>query len=211
MDGLLSIGAIAAAVLLGAMTPGPSTLFIARTTFRGGKAQGIAAAVAMAVGVVIFGVCALVGLYAVLETVPSLYRLLQLLGGIYLIYLSLRIWRGAPHPPSLDMSRNSSSTNVLKAFAGGLGVQLSNPKTALVHAGIYSALLPQGLPAYWWFPLLSAVFVVEAMWYVVVAQLLSSESSRALYLRHQGLIDRLSATVMGAIGAKLVLTSRPGG
>src|SRR5450755_396281 len=50
----------------------------------------------MGAGGVMFAMATLLGLQGVLLAVPSLYLALKVLGGLYLAYLGIRIWRSAP-------------------------------------------------------------------------------------------------------------------
>jgi threonine/homoserine/homoserine lactone efflux protein len=49
-----------------------------------------------------------------------------------------------------------------------------------------------------------AIFAIEAGWYSIVAVGLSSARPRSTYLRWKRWIDRLSGTVLGALGIKLI-------
>lgn len=50
-------------------------------------------------------------------------------------------------------------------------------------------------------------FVIDAGWYALVALLLSAEKPRRVYLRMKGAVDRVSATILGLLGVKLIYTS----
>jgi threonine/homoserine/homoserine lactone efflux protein len=92
-----------------------------------------------------------------------------------------------------------------KSFGLGLATQLSNPKTAVVYASIFAALLPAHLPGWMWLALPPLIFAVEAGWYTAVALLFSSPRPRAAYLLSKRWIDRLAGSVMGALGVRLIL------
>ncbi|MHB8633546.1 MAG: LysE family translocator [Thermoplasmatota archaeon] len=189
-----ALAAILAAVLVGAMSPGPSFLFVTRTALRS-RAAGIAAAAGMGVGAMAYSVLALVGLRGLLEAVPALYLALRVAGGLYLIFVAVRLWRGAGEPEVTATPRGSP-------FLWALGRQLSNPKTALVYGGIFAALLPSPAPA--WAPALPLlIFPVEAGWYTVVALAFSGARPRRTYLRLKRVVDRVAGGVLGTLGAVL--------
>jgi threonine/homoserine/homoserine lactone efflux protein len=206
----VAVLSIAGAITLGAMSPGPSFIMVARTSLAGSRTDGIAAAFGMGAGAVLFSIAALLGLQAVLNAVPSFYTVIKVLGGIYLLYLGYLIWRGANEPVSLsEMQRESNGRRTLRrSFLLGLATQVSNPKTAIVYAGIFASLLPRELPA----PVIAGlpllVFVIETGWYSTVAVALSAPSPRATYLRSKSRIDRVAGGVMTALGIKLVLGAR---
>src|ERR1043165_1528940 len=98
MENLSALLGVITALTVGVVSPGPSFVMIARTAVSSSRSDGVAAAVGMGTGGVLFAVAALVGLQAFLLAVPSLYLLLKVLGGLYLAYLGLRIWRSAKEP-----------------------------------------------------------------------------------------------------------------
>src|SRR5258706_8624824 len=98
MDQHVALLSIAAAMIVGAMSPGPSFVMIARTAVATSRADGLAAALGMGAGGIVFALAALLGLRALFAAVPLLYVVLKVAGGAYLVYLGYRIWRGATSP-----------------------------------------------------------------------------------------------------------------
>jgi threonine/homoserine/homoserine lactone efflux protein len=210
MQAWLPIFSIAAAISIGAMSPGPSFVMVLRLSVAMSRRAGLAAALGMGVGGVIFGALALFGLQALVAKVGWLYLVLRIAGGIYLVYLASRIWRGAATPMQIDALRREGQGSTGKAFWQGLATQLSNPKTAVVYGSIFAALLPPH-PASWIFAvLLPILFAIEAGWYTIVALTFSSARPRAFYLRAKGFIDRMAGAVIGLLGMKLVYNALSG-
>ncbi len=131
MQELTALAGIAAALALGAASPGPSFVMGARTAAASSRAQGVAAALGMGLGGLVFALAALAGLQALLLALPSLYLALKLAGGLYLAYLGIRIWRGAGQT-RLDLAPEPGRVRASRPFLLGLVTQLSNPKTAIV-------------------------------------------------------------------------------
>jgi threonine/homoserine/homoserine lactone efflux protein len=171
--------------------------------------DGLFTALGMGVGGVVFSAVVLLGLQAVLASVPWLYLALKLVGGLYLIYIAVRIWRGARELIVLPGAEEGTRGCLKKSFLLGLFTQLSNPKTAVVYGSIFAALLPHSLPFSAALVLPFLVFLVEAGWYSIVALALSSESSRSAHLRSKMHVDRIAGGVMGLLGLKLVVGVRP--
>lgn len=208
MELVLSLVAVLGALLVGAMTPGPSFVLVARTSMAASRIDGLFTALGMGIGAVLFAVVVLLGLQAALAAVPWLYLMLKVAGGLYLLYMAVRIWRSAREPMVIPDSATAIRLSAKRSFLLGLFTQMSNPKTAIVYGGIFAALLPKSMPtiAYVFLPFM--VFVVEAGWYAVVAFALSAESSRATYLRSKMHIDRMAGGVMGVIGLRLIFAAR---
>ncbi|GJD78159.1 LysE family translocator [Methylobacterium gregans] len=198
--------AILGAVLLGAMSPGPSFLLISRISAARSRSEGLAAALGMGLGAALFGTLALVGLGSLLSAVDWLAALLQGVGGLYLLYLGLRIWRGAaaPLPEAGGAGDSPAGGSLARAFGAALLTQLGNPKTALVYGSLFAALLPTA-PAPW-LPLVLPLLIlaVETAWYGLVALGFSAPRPRAVYRRARIWIDRAAGAGLGLIGARLV-------
>lgn len=201
-----AITAILVALLVGAMSPGPSFVVVARTAVGSSRQAGLAAALGMGVGGVLFSGVALIGLYTVLATVGWLYIGLKIAGGLYLVYLACKMWRGAKEPLALHDLPGGQGTR--KAFLTALATQLSNPKTAIAYGSIFASLLPHNPPLWCYFALPPLVFLVEAGWYSTVALCLSSRRPRELYLRSKAGIDRVAAGAIGGLGLRLIWTAR---
>ncbi|MBN9234311.1 MULTISPECIES: LysE family translocator [Phyllobacteriaceae] len=205
MSPLAALLAIVTAVLIGAISPGPSFLFVTRISIAQSRMHGLATAIGMGAGGTVFASLALLGLAALLNQVAWLYLALKLAGGCYLVWLGLRIWRGAAEPlPSIGtvpVENRSLWRSVLFATL----TQLSNPKTAVVYASIFAAMLPAAPPAWLLLLLPPLVFVVEAGWYAVVALVFSADYPRAAYSRGKLWVDRLAGTAMGLLGLRLII------
>ncbi len=209
MELLAAILSIAVALTLGAMSPGPSFILVARTSLAVSRRDGLAAAVGMGVGGVFFSAIALLGLLAILAAVPLLHLALKALGGTYLVYLGYRIWRGARQPLVLESaSLQSPPTQIWRSFVLGLVTQVSNPKTAIVYASVFASLLPHDIPPLALVVLPIMVFAIETIWYSVVALALSSPSPRARYLASKAWIDRTAGAIMSLLGLKLIFEAQ---
>ena len=197
---------ILGALLLGAMSPGPSFVMVSRLSISASRRDGLAAAVGMGVGGATFAGLALVGLTALLMQVSWLYLGLKIAGGAYLIYLGFRIWRAASEPLAVATG-DAVSCNLPRSFAVALVTQLSNPKTAVVYGSIFEALLPPAPPLWMLLTLPPLIFCIEAGWYSAVALAFSAEKPRAAYLRSKTWVDRAAGAVMAALGIRLLIES----
>ena len=207
MDTTLSLLGIAGAMTVGAMSPGPSFVMVARTAVAS-RGDGLAAALGMGAGGLVFAIAALAGLQAAFLAVPALYLAIKGFGGAYLIYLGIRIWRGARQP--LTMTQDAAGTSPRqqgrsgRTFLLGLATQVSNPKTAVVYASIFAAFLPREVPLVLALAVPVVIFCIETGWYAIVALALSSAAPRSAYLRYKVWIDRAAGGVMGLLGLRLV-------
>ena len=208
MQAYISLIAITGALAAGTVSPGPSFILVARNAISLSRRHGVATALGMGTGAFIFSVMALLGLQAVFNAVPIAFWLLKLVGGGYLVFIASRMLRSARKPLQALASSKTATTSLWQAYIFGLLTQLSNPKTAIVFAGVFSALLPQHIPRYFYAVIPLAAFCVDTGWYSIVAFVLSSEKPRTTYLRFKTVVDSTAGCVMGLLGLKLILSSK---
>lgn len=117
MSNTWTIVSIAGAVAVGAISPGPSFVMVARTAVASSRTDGLAAAIGMGVGAMLFAIAALLGLHALFAAVPWLYLSIKILGGAYLIYLGCRIYRGATQELAVpDVTVSSTTSNAARSL-----------------------------------------------------------------------------------------------
>lgn len=195
---------IAVAIAIGAMSPGPSFVLVSRISIANTRLHGLAAAIGMGLGGALFAVLALAGLIALLERVEWLYLVLKVAGGIYLLYLGVMIWRGAREPIPVGSADGRGLLSAPRALLLGFVTQVSNPKTAVVYASIFAALMPQDPPLLVVLALPPVIFLIEAGWYAVVAIAFSASRSQQAYLGAKLWVDRMAGAVIGALGLRLI-------
>lgn len=199
--------AIAGVLFAGAMSPGPSFMVVAQNSLAKSRAHGVATALGTGLGVAIFALLASFGVTALIEQVPSAFLLFKLIGGAYLLYLAVRIWRAAKQPLSVDPPiQGVAQPGLFRSFLMGLITQTSNPKTALVIAGIFAAFMPAQPPAYTTLLVALIAFVIDFSWYAVVAITLSAARSRGIYARAKTGFDRVAAVFLGLVGVRLLFS-----
>lgn len=207
MDSLIPLFSIAAALMLGAMSPGPSFIYVAQNSIAKSRKHGLFTALGTGTGAAFFGFLAVIGLQAVLLAVPSAYLVLKIGGGLYLLWMAYKILKHAKQPMDTQSAVVSKMT-YSSAYRYGLLTQLSNPKIAVVLASVFTALLPKDIPSYYYVALPVICFVIDAGWYSLVALLLSSEKPRTLYIKAKTLIDRVTGGIVTLLGLKMLFSSR---
>ena len=203
MESFWILGSIAVALMLGAMSPGPTSIYVAKNSIAISRKHGLFTALGTGLGAAIFSLLAVLGLQAFLLAVPSAYLALKICGGLYLLWLAFKIIKHAKDPIEADSSI-TKQMSLRRAFTTGLITQLSNPKIAIVLASIFTALLPKEIPNYFYFALPILCFFIDAGWCSLVAVALSAEKPRRVYLKFKALFDRAAGAVMTVLGLKLI-------
>ena len=203
MESLLILGSITLALMLGAISPGPTFIYVAKNSIAISRKHGLFTALGTGTGAAFFGFLAIIGLQAVLLAVPSTYLALKICGGLYLLYLAYKIIKHAKDPMTQPDGSLQSMSHA-QAYRLGFITQLSNPKIAIVLASIFTALLPKEIPSYYYVVLPLLCFFIDAGWYSLVAVALSAEGPRRVYLKFKKVFDRIAGGVMSLLGLKLI-------
>jgi len=200
MDYIVALLGLALVHLLAVASPGPSTVLVIQTAAVS-RRSGLIAAFAMMLGAVAWAAAALYGLQALFAQFAWLYRVFQIAGGLFLIYLAVMIWRHArdPLPEITSITRGSD----WQVFTRALLLQLSNPKIMVFFGSIFLSLLPQNLPAWMDATVLAIVAVNEFTWFALLALLFSGGAARAFYRRAKLWLDRVMGGVLGLLGLRL--------
>lgn len=207
MDTALTVTSILAVLAVGVVSPGPSFILVARAAVACSRTSAMASAIGMASGATIWSLAALLGLHALFVHIPAVYLGMKIVGGLYLVFLAVKTWRGAATPIEVDVAVGQSSAGRLRHFWLAAVTMLSNPKAAVQYGVLFAAMIPSAPSASLLVVLPVAVFVLEATWYLVVALVLSAPRPRNAYLRMKTHIDRTVGVMLGLLGVRLVLSS----
>jgi threonine/homoserine/homoserine lactone efflux protein len=119
------------------LTPGPNMIYLISRSISQGRVAGLISLGGVALGFVVYMLCAAFGVTALLFAVPYAYDALRFAGAAYLLYLA---WQAVkPNGRSPFQVRKLDFDSPRKLFAMGLLTNLLNPKIAM----LYLALLPQ--------------------------------------------------------------------
>jgi threonine/homoserine/homoserine lactone efflux protein len=199
MDSLSALVAISSAIAIGAVSPGPSFVFIAREAMANGRKSALATAIGMGLAGALFASIAGAGIGTVVTSAPAIFMVIRVLGAGYLAYIGLTMIRFSSRP--LDVVEGSAKAGIWQGFK----TQLSNPKTIVVYASVFAALMPRS-PANWLYAALPvSIGAIESTWYIVVALLFASAAASEGYARAKKHIDRIAGVVMIVLAIKLAL------
>ncbi len=200
--GLLSLGMV--------LTPGPNMLYLVSRSICQGRAAGLVSLSGIAVGFLVYLLCAALGITALLMAVPHAYDALRIAGALYLLYLAWQALRpGGRSPFELrELARDSPR----RLFSMGLFTALLNPKIAVM----YLSLLPQFIEPHGHGSVMAqsvALGLVQiATSLGVNALIVLAAGSIATFLagrpRWQTLQRGLMGTVLGGLAVRMLVDAR---
>jgi threonine/homoserine/homoserine lactone efflux protein len=190
------------------VTPGVDMALVGRNALLHGRRTGLATALGVNLGIAAWSIAAAVGVAAAVRASATVFSGLKLLGAAYLIYVGVQAWRRAGSP-SGDRGGIRSPLAPRDALRQGVISNLLNPKIGL----FFTALLPQFAPSDE--PLLSllalgAVFnVMGLVWLTAYAVVVARGGDLLRRPRVEAVIERLTGTVLIALGLRLAIERRP--
>lgn len=180
------------------LTPGPNMAYLAVLSASNGRRAGFAATLGIALGLLIVGIGAALGLAALISNSKLLYEILRWAGVIYLLWLARDGWRNATET---SPARTNGTGLGSKVFVRGLVTNLLNPKAAVFYVAVLPTFVDLGRPVLGQTVVLSVLYVLiaSAIHTTIVslagaAQLFLEDSARRLVVR------RTLSLALGAIG-----------
>lgn len=187
-------------VLLAALlSPGAAMLFMTRATVTGGRATGIATGFGLGTAAALWTLAALLGLEAVFRLFPWTYTALKIGGALYLIWIAVQTWRHARDPLGDAPPAHG------RAVLSGMLLNFGNPKSMLFAGAVIVVVFPQGLAATDIAVIVLNHWLLELIFYTGLASVLSTPHIRRGYMGLKPAFDRIAATLLGALGVRLIL------
>ena len=192
------------AVLGLSLTPGPNSLLVMAHGALHGWRRTVWTIAGGAVGFALLIALSMTGIAALLAAAPSALRVLKVLGGAYLVWLGVQLWRSPPVriEPATPDERGRSSASL---FRQGLLAAVANPKVLLFYGAFLPQFLDPGRGMGVQFVHLAATFVlVEACVEGLIAGL--AFRVRAWLSRSGKAFNRACGSFFVALGAALPFT-----
>ncbi len=187
-------------VLIAAIaSPGPALLYFIKTTVASGRAAGIAVGLGLGTAASLWTLAALLGLETVFTLFPWTYTVLKVGGALYLLWIAVQTWRHAKSPVG-----NAPAVQG-KLVASGLLLNAGNPKSMLFAAAVIVVVFPRDMAAVDIALITVNHLLLEICFYTAGAFVLGGAAARRQYMSLKPVLDRIAATLLGALGLRLLL------
>jgi len=201
----LSFAGLAAAMFILAITPGPGVFATVSKALAHGFRQAIPVILGIVTGDLIFLLFAIYGLSTMAETFGALFSMVKYLGGGYLVWLGIKLWRTSPDTVDVAILKNHSGKY---SFLGGLSITLGKPKVILFYLGFLPTFVAlESLSTL--DVLLISLVVSSILGSVMLFYAFSASRARRLFQSRTARkkMNKTAGTVM--IGTGFVLLSKP--
>ncbi|MEA3046893.1 MAG: hypothetical protein QOJ53_1225 [Sphingomonadales bacterium] len=184
------------------IVPGADMTFIVASAARGGRRDGIVAALGVGTGALVHILAAVLGLSAILASSQTAFDLIKYAGAAYLLWIAFTLVRTRDAPPG------AAPRPAASLFRAAMTVNILNPKVAL----FFLAFLPQFVDPNASVPALQILCL--GLWFDLAGTLVNiaiaiAAAGAAGRLRHVGWLRRgarwLAATMIGALAVQLAL------
>lgn len=184
------------------ISPGPNFALVSRLAVGGARRAALGASLGFAVAATCYAALAITGLSVLISNVGLLGSLVQMAGGIYLVYLGISAW--LPARGKSAAAAQVECSNMWHGFRSGFLVDLANPKGIAFFIGLYGAAIPAGTARWAKIGIVAGGFLIELTWYSLVAYVLLAPVARGMYLRFGALIERVIGAALCAFGLQLI-------
>lgn len=209
MDVASSVGSFAVVAGLLTIIPGPDTAIVLRSSLAHGQRVGLATAVGINSGVMLWGAAAAVGISALLTASQTAYTTLRIAGAIYLCWMGVGLlrtaWRNKGN--AIDVVDDGESVSLRRAWLRGLMTNVLNPKIGVFYMAVLPQFIPPDTSQILMGLLLASVHNLEGMIWFATLIVLSHMARRWLQQRRvQRSVDGITGSVLLGFGAKVALS-----
>lgn len=200
-----SIIALFTAMLFLAAIPSISVLTVSTRSATLGFIHGVFTTIGIVVGDIFFIILAIGGLSFLASQFASLFLILKYLGGIYLIFLGIKLWH---LPASQIQTPSPEKSSLVSSFLIGLLITLADQKATLFYLGFFPAFvdIPQITPLDTMIIMAIAAIAVGG---VKLIYALMADRARLLVNSHLSRIsNQIAACIMITVG--VFLLTKPG-
>jgi threonine/homoserine/homoserine lactone efflux protein len=187
-------------LLAAILSPGPAMLYFIRTTLASGRMAGLYTVWGLGMMAATWTALAFLGLDAIFAVFPWAFIALKTIDALYLIWIAYQTWAHARAP------MGDAPTPPMRAFLGGVLVNMSNPKSVLFAGAVIMVIFPKGMAFTDKTIVVLNHLVIELIVGSALVLAFSTQHVCVGYLRAKPILDRIAASVLGFLGLKLLLS-----
>ena len=157
----------------------------------------------MVLGNAIYSGLGLFGLVTLMAEFGSLFSLIKILGGLYLLYYAVSVFNN-------KTQLNLSTENTMESFPSGVYFRrglisdLSNPQTVLFFMSIFSTTISPSTPLWTKLVIWMGIVVASLIWRIILCQTFSLTSVRRTYSRVHKVVGKGVGLILGGLATRLI-------
>lgn len=193
------------AFFLFAASPGPDNMTIIARTLSHGPSSGIAYALGMVTGILIYLTLAFMGLSVIANEMGNVMTLLRLAGAAYLIWMGIRLWTAKPTIPVLQPLNTRRA--IIPVYFTGFALNLGNPKMPLFYLALLPNFVPSSFNSSAFIDIVAIILVVEIT--VICGHIWLAGRARNVLKTPKAvrIVNKLTGGFLGSSGVAILVTA----
>jgi threonine efflux protein len=200
-----AIASASVVCLAGVMSPGPNFVAVTHRAVSSSRLEAFALVLGIMSVNALWAGAALFGLTAVFKLFPWVFWAVKIFGAGYLIWFGIQLLRKSGNPLPEKPTQKISNTQFFKAFRQGLITNLSNPKSMVFYASIFSSAVPAQASNATLVGMVLMVAVLALLWYGTVALVLSGDRVECAYRKVKPYVERSCGCLLVFFGLRQAL------
>lgn len=206
MDLLIAFASLLVAWFLVLTIPGPNFIAVTQKSISDSRKSGLLVTLGVSAGAATWATASLLGLSAIFEHATWFYNLIRVIGGLYLIFIGLKVFFASFRPPNDFFDVHQHLGRDTSSFRLGLFTSYANPKTAAFFGSLFVMSFPPKAPGWFYVLTILMVFFASVAWYSLVACFFSISRVQAAYGRFRMFLDKFTGSLFVLLGVRLALS-----
>ena len=188
------------------LSPGPDFFFVSQSAIRQSRSHAMFAALGISLSILVWAICAISGLHFLFQKIAWLQQALVILGGIYLFYLGIQLFKSAfNQQASVQQLATAIPKSKITLLLQGFFTNMANPKALVYFSSVFSLAINADMPLTTQSSLLALIWLESLIGFALVAYLFSWHKMNATYQRLSQWIDGLTGGIFISFGCYLIL------
>ncbi|WP_370555304.1 LysE family transporter [Edwardsiella tarda] len=183
--------------------PGANLFVVVQTSLASGRRAGMMTGLGVTLGDAFYSGLGLFGLATLISQCETLFALIKIGGGVYLLWFAWSNVRSQARLPLLTLQPTRTKPWG-RFFRRGLLTDLSNPQTVLFFISIFSVTLSTDTPLWARLAAWGGIVISSLLWRLFLSQAFSLPAVRRTYGRIQHVASRLIGAIIGLFALRLI-------
>lgn len=187
--------------------PGPDFVCVSQASIWRGKKAGILAALGISLGLVVHIGAGIFGLVALMAS-PTLFMVIKILGGAYLLYLGWQGLRAKPQVVEDGVASPADQRSLRQIVQMGFWCNVLNPKVPLYFLSVFTVMIPPTTTQTQLFGIGAVMMVLTFLWFGTVALIFSNPIVQRQFRRLGHWLDRVVGGLFIGFGLKVLVSAQ---
>lgn len=188
-----------------AAIPSVSVLTVSARSAAYGFMHGAFTALGIVIGDILFILFAIFGLAFLAESMGNLFVWVKYLGGAYLIWLGIALWKSEPE---IRTTEKEVASSLLSSFLTGLLITLADQKAIFFYLGFFPAFLDLTAVSLFDTSIIILITVIAVGGTKLVYAFLASSAKQLITSETHKTINFIAGSIIIAVGIYVISTAQ---